>query len=107
MQNVLIVQTITALMTFGVMFPLIVGEFDLSVGYMIGFLAVLGAYLAGHGYGALVLIPVMIAMGGIVGLINGFLTQRVGISSFIATLGGGHRAARLHAGCERREGALL
>lgn len=89
LQNVLIVQAITALMTFGVMFPLIVGEFDLSVGYMIGFLAVLGAFLAGHGYGALVVIPVMILVGGIVGLCNGLLTQRVGISSFIATLGVG------------------
>lgn len=88
-QNVLIVQAITALMTFGVMFPLIVGEFDLSVGYMIGFLAVLGAFLAGHGSGALVVIPVMILAGGVIGLFNGLLTQRVGISSFIATLGVG------------------
>ncbi|MDT0263896.1 ABC transporter permease [Jatrophihabitans lederbergiae] len=88
-QNVLIVQTITALMTFGVMFPLIVGEFDLSVGYLIGFLAVLGAFLAGHGQGALVVIPAMILLGGVVGLINGLLTQKVGISSFIATLGVG------------------
>lgn len=88
-QNVLIVQTITALMTFGVMFPLIVGEFDLSVGYMIGFLAVLGAFLAGHGYGAFTIIPVMIVGGGLIGLANGLLTQRVGISSFIATLGVG------------------
>lgn len=88
-QNVLVVQTITALMTFGVMFPLIVGEFDLSVGYMIGFLAVLGAFLGGHGYGALPVIAAMIVVGAIVGLINGFLTQRMGISSFIATLGVG------------------
>ena len=88
-QSVLIVQAITALMTFGVMFPLIVGEFDLSVGYMIGFLAMLGAFLAGHGSGALVVIPVMILTGGVIGLCNGLLTQRVGISSFIATLGVG------------------
>lgn len=88
-QNVLIVQTITALMTFGVMFPLIVGEFDLSVGYLIGFLAVLGAYLGGHGAGALPVILVMVVIGGVVGLVNGLLTQRVGISSFIATLGVG------------------
>src|SRR5674476_833393 len=72
-QSVLIVQAITALMTFGVMFPLIVGEFDLSVGYMIGFLAMLGAFLAGHGSGALVVIPVMILTGGVIGLCNGLL----------------------------------
>jgi ribose transport system permease protein len=89
LQNVLIVQTVTALMTLGVMFPLIVGEFDLSVGYMVGFLAVLGAFLAGHGYGAVVVIPVMIIVGGLLGLANGILTQRLKISSFIATLGVG------------------
>ncbi|MDG4767996.1 ABC transporter permease [Solwaraspora sp. WMMD406] len=86
-QNVLIQQAIIALMTFGVMFPLIVGEFDLSVGYMIGFLAILGAFLAGHGFGAEVVVPVMILGGALVGLVNGLLTVSVGISSFIATLG--------------------
>jgi ribose/xylose/arabinose/galactoside ABC-type transport system permease subunit len=88
-QNVLIQQAIIAMMTFGVMFPLIVGEFDLSVGYMIGFLAVLGAYLSGHHYGAGAVIPIMIVAGALIGLVNGFLTVRVGISSFIATLGVG------------------
>lgn len=88
-QSVLIVQAIITMMTFGVMFPLIVGEFDLSVGYMLGFLAVLGAYLAGKGYGAGVVIPVMIITGAIIGLLNGVLIQKVGISSFIATLGVG------------------
>lgn len=88
-QNVLIQQAIIAMLTFGVMFPLIVAEFDLSVGYMIGFVAVLGAYLSGHGYGAAVVIPVMVIAGALIGLINGLLTVRVGISSFIATLGVG------------------
>lgn len=88
-QSVLIVQAIITMMTFGVMFPLVVGEFDLSVGYMLGFLAVLGAYLAGKGYGAAIVIPAMILTGAIIGLLNGVLIQKVGISSFIATLGVG------------------
>jgi ribose transport system permease protein len=88
-QNVLIQQAIIAMLTFGVMFPLIVAEFDLSVGYMIGFIAVLGAFLSGHNQGAMVVIPVMILAGVLIGLLNGILTVRVGISSFIATLGVG------------------
>lgn len=88
-QNVLIQQAIIAMMTFGVMFPLIVSEFDLSIGYLIGFLAILGAWLAGQGQGAAVVIPVMIIAGGLAGLVSGLLTVRVGISSFIATLGVG------------------
>lgn len=89
MQNVLIVETITAMMTFGVMFPLIVGEFDLSVGYLIGFIAVLGAYLAGHRVSTLLIILVMVLGSTLIGVINGLLTQRARISSFIATLGVG------------------
>ena len=50
---------------------------------------VLGAFLAGHGYGAAVVIPAMIIAGGLLGLANGILTQRLKISSFIATLGVG------------------
>ena len=88
-QDVLIVQTVSGVMTLGVMFPLIVGEFDLSVGYLVGFLAVLGAYLGGHGAGAAVVIPCMLGAGLLVGVFNGVLTQTAKISSFIATLGVG------------------
>ena len=86
-QSILIVQAITMVMTLGVMFPLIVGEFDLSVGYMIGFISVLGAYLAGKGHGAVFVIAAMLLAGIVIGFINGLLIQKVGISSFIATLG--------------------
>ncbi len=88
-QNVLIQQAIAAMMAFAVMFPLILNEFDLSVGNMIGFLMVLGASLAGSGQGAAVIIPVMVLTGVLVGFINGVLTVKAGISSFIATLGVG------------------
>lgn len=88
-QNVLIQQAIIGMMTLGVMFPLIVSEFDLSIGYMIGFLAVLGAWLAGQGHGFVVVIVAMVVAGALIGLVNGLLTVKVGISSFIATLGVG------------------
>jgi len=88
-QSVLIIQTVTALMTLGVMFPLIVGEFDLSVGYLVGFLGILGASLAGHGWGVMFVVGSMVAGGAVIGLFNGVLTQRARISSFIATLGVG------------------
>lgn len=88
-QSLLLVQTIATLMTFGVMFPLIVGEFDLSVGNLVGFLAILGAYLAGQGSEWPVVVTAMVLMGMVVGLINGLLTQVARISSFIATLATG------------------
>lgn len=88
-QGVLIIQAVTTLMTLGVMFPLIVGEFDLSVGYLVGFLGILGAYLAGQHWGTVPVIASMVIGGALVGVINGVLTQRLKISSFIATLGVG------------------
>ncbi len=89
LQSVLIVQTVIACMTFGVMFPLIVGEFDLSVGYMIGFICMVGAYLAGHGWNVGLIILVMLAGGILLGLVNSIFIVRAHISSFIATLGVG------------------
>ena len=65
------------------------GEFDLSLGNMIGFLTMLGAFLGGQGYDARVVIPVMLLGGVACGLINGFLTVYFQVSSFIATLGTG------------------
>jgi ribose transport system permease protein len=88
-QNVLVVQSVVSCMAFAAIIPLIIGEFDLSLGYLIGFLAMIGAYLGGAHFGAGVVIPVMLIAGVIVGVINGLLTVRLHISSFIATLGTG------------------
>ncbi len=88
-QNVLVVQSVVSCMAFAAVVPLIIGEFDLSLGYLIGFLSMVGAYLGGAGQGAEVVIPAMLALGVVVGVINGLLTVRLHISSFIATLGTG------------------
>jgi ribose transport system permease protein len=88
-KSILITQTVIACMTLGVMLPLIVGEFDLSVGYMVGFLSMLGAYLAGHDWGVAPILVVMLGVGALIGFINSILIDRTHISSFIATLGVG------------------
>lgn len=88
-QNLLLVQTVTGTMTLAVMFPMIVGEFDLSVGYLIGTLVMAGAYVAGRGGGTALVIIVMLGGGILIGFFNGILTVRARISSFIATLGVG------------------
>lgn len=88
-QNVLVVQSVVSCMAFAAVIPLIVGEFDLSLGYLIGFLAMVGASLAGAGYGAEAVVPAMLIAGVLVGIVNGLLTVKLHISSFIATLGTG------------------
>lgn len=88
-QNLLVVQAVVSCSAFAAILPLVVGEFDLSLGNMIGFLTMLGAFLGGQGYGGPVVIPMMLLGGVLAGLLNGFLTVYFQISSFIATLGTG------------------
>jgi ribose transport system permease protein len=84
LKNLLVVQVTVCCMAFAAILPLIVGEFDLSLGYSLGFLMMLGALLGGQGFGAAVVIAAMLIGGALVGVLNGFQ-----ISSFIATLGVG------------------
>ena len=89
LKNLLVVQVTVCCMAFAAILPLIVGEFDLSLGYSLGFLMMLGALLGGRGFGAAVVIPAMLLGGALVGVLNGFLRIQFQISSFIATLGVG------------------
>jgi ribose transport system permease protein len=85
----LVTQAVTAALALAALLPLIVGEFDLSLGYSLGFLAMVGAWLSGRHQGAVVVIVVMLAAGVVVGLVNGTLNVVAHIGSFIATLGVG------------------
>ncbi len=89
LRNLVVVQVTACCLSFAAILTLIVGEFDLSLGYLIGFLMVAGATLGGKGYGAGVVILAMVVGGTIVGAINGWLRVQFQISSFIATLGVG------------------
>jgi ribose transport system permease protein len=88
-QNLIVTQSVVACLTLAAILPLVAGEFDLSLGYLVGVLAMLGAYLAKQGGGTIEVIAAMLAAGLLVGLINGILTVSFKISSFIATLGVG------------------
>lgn len=88
-QNLLVVQAVPICMAMAALLPLVAGEFDLSLGYMLGLVAMTGAFLSSQGQGAAVVMPVMILVGILVGLTNGVLTVRFRISSFISTLGVG------------------
>jgi ribose transport system permease protein len=90
LQNVFGSNSILLIAALGSMVPLIVGEFDLSVGYMIGVATVVTATLPGQfGFGLLPTFLITIGLGAVIGLFNGILVTKVGISSFIATLGSG------------------
>jgi ribose transport system permease protein len=88
-QNILVVQAVPICMAMAALLPLVAGEFDLSLGYMLGLVAMTGAFLASQGQGAAVVVLSMMGAGFLVGIVNGILTVRFKISSFISTLGVG------------------
>lgn len=88
-QNLIVTQAVVACLALAAILPLVAGEFDLSLGYLVGALAMLGAYLAKHGADVVTIVAAMLAAGLLMGLFNGMLTVYFKISSFIATLGVG------------------
>lgn len=82
-------ESVPLCLAFAALFPLIIGDFDLSLGLLVGFLAVAGAKLAQYGLSPATLAFVMIVLGGFIGSVNGFFVVVLRISAFIATLATG------------------
>jgi ribose/xylose/arabinose/galactoside ABC-type transport system permease subunit len=75
-------------MALGVGILMIAGEFDLSVGANYTLTGIVMAKLvAENQFSAFVAAPVALILGVLIGLLNGFITIRFSIPSFIATLG--------------------
>lgn len=90
LQNLLGDNSILLVLALGSLVPLVVGEFDLSVGYAVGLCAVVLTVLTGQYHWALLPAAlVALAAGMILGFINGLLIGYGGISSFIVTLATG------------------
>ena len=81
---------IYGIMAVGLSFVMITGNFDVSIGSILGISAVVAAKLFNIG-GASIPIPVVIlasiAAGALIGALNGFIVTVIGINSVITTLG--------------------
>jgi ribose transport system permease protein len=87
-KTILSSNSVIALLALGAMFPLVVGEFDLSVGSNLGLSLVVCTGLLSKSHANLaVAIAVAIGCSTLVGLINGILVARAGIDAFVTTLG--------------------
>jgi ribose transport system permease protein len=83
-------EAVLACLALGLLLPIAVGEFDLSVGYVLGFVAVVAAKLGGTtGMPGGAIIVLCILIGLLIGTLNGILTAKFKIHSLIATLGVG------------------
>lgn len=75
-------------LSVGLLFPLIAGEFDLSVGANVGIVAMVMATLnVNHGLDIWLDVLIAIAIGALIGIVNGFLVVKYDLNSFIVTLG--------------------
>jgi D-xylose transport system permease protein len=82
----------TAMLAFGVVFVLLLGEIDLSIGYVAGIGALVVAELqlpgSGHQIPGLLAMVVAVAVCASIGLVQGSIVAIVGVPSFVVTLGG-------------------
>ncbi|MCW2542210.1 MAG: ABC-type transporter, integral rane subunit [Frankiales bacterium] len=86
--SILASQAVLVFVTLGLIVPLIAGDFDLSIGSVVGTSALTIAILnVQHHWPIILAILVALAVGVVVGLINGCLTVLLGIDSLIVTLG--------------------
>ena len=88
--NILSQGSLTAIIAAGLTMTLVVGEFDLSIGYAASFAGVLVVgFMALQGLPELVAIVLMLLIGVLIGSVNGVLVTKVRINAVIATLGVG------------------
>jgi ribose transport system permease protein len=89
-------SSVLCVLAVGITAILVIGEFDLSVGFVAGLAAAAGvSVMAYHGWGAGAAIGVALLAGGVAGLANGVAVAYVRIPSFIATLAVGSIAAAI------------
>jgi D-xylose transport system permease protein len=87
--NLVLQITATGLISVGVVYVLLLGEIDLSVGAMSGVTSALMAVLnVEHGWNPYLAIAAAVAMGIGIGVLQGALFSSFGIPSFVVTLAG-------------------
>lgn len=86
--SILTIAAELGVVAMGVTLLMIAGEFDLSVGSVLGVSSVMVPWLILQGVPVPVAIVGALLAGLVIGLLNGLIVTRVGIQSFIVTLGG-------------------
>jgi D-xylose transport system permease protein len=90
--NIIVQMAGTAMLAFGVVFVLLLGEIDLSIGYLSGIAALSVAELqlpgSGHQYNGFIAMAIAIGVCALIGAAQGSIVAFVGVPSFVVTLAG-------------------
>ncbi len=88
LQNIAGSQSVLAVLTLGLLIPMVAGNLDLSIGSTAGMASIFTAAAFAHGHVPLFVgVLVGVAVGATVGLVNGLIVTRFQIDPFIVTLG--------------------
>ncbi|RTM02720.1 MAG: ABC transporter permease [Hyphomicrobiales bacterium] len=86
--NILSQASLTAIIASGLTYTLVVGEFDLSIGYVASFVGlIVTGLMAYEGFPIWLSIVCALALGAGIGILNGLLVTKVRINAVISTLG--------------------
>ncbi|KNB53333.1 sugar ABC transporter permease [Streptomyces caatingaensis] len=89
LSNLFVTATGTGLIAVGIVFVLILGEIDLSVGSVSGLAAAVFAVLnVGHGMPEWLALVLAVLSGTVAGILHGFFFARIGVPAFVVTLAG-------------------
>lgn len=89
LSNIAVAMVATGMMAVGIIFVLLLGEIDLSVGSVSGVSGAIVAVLTvTHGMNEWLAVIVAIASGAVIGAIHGFFFARIGAPAFAVTLAG-------------------
>ncbi len=80
-------SVVFTLLAVGIAFVLLTGEIDVSIGSILGLSAAVGATMLRDGSPTILAVIVALAIGALVGLVNGLGVAYMGIPSLIFTLG--------------------
>jgi ribose transport system permease protein len=87
-KNIVAQESVIAILALAALIPLVALQFDVSVGAVLGAVAILMAKLTvEHGWPVVPALVAGIALGCCVGLVNGYVVAYIGANSFIITLG--------------------
>jgi ribose transport system permease protein len=80
-------QAVLLLLALAATVPLRAGDFDLSIAALMTTTAALGTEMLERGWPIVAIVLAALSVGVVVGLVNGFFVVKVGVDSFVTTLG--------------------
>lgn len=85
--NIIRQGSVLALAAFGQTFVILIGGIDLSIGAVMGLTSSMSALLMLKGFDPLLAVLIALLVAFVCGLINGIVTNYIGLDSFVSTFG--------------------